>query len=149
MTRISASSKLIGMLVNCPVTQWKPAKCWCSRFESFLTRREKLLVAVGDRPRRHRMTQREAVIEAMRANGGFATLGHLYTEALKIPRCAVGDESAVQINHPYRPKFETFLRRSAGSLGRCFRLRMDCRRMSRRTPGRKAIIPITKGCWLN
>jgi hypothetical protein len=31
------------------------------------------------------MNQREAVIEAMRANGGFATLGHLYKEALKIP----------------------------------------------------------------
>jgi hypothetical protein len=30
------------------------------------------------------MNQREAVIEAMRANGGFATLGHLYNEALKI-----------------------------------------------------------------
>jgi hypothetical protein len=31
------------------------------------------------------MKQREAVIEAMRANGGYATLGHLYKEALKIP----------------------------------------------------------------
>jgi hypothetical protein len=31
------------------------------------------------------MNQREAVIEAMRANGGFATLSHLYSEALKIP----------------------------------------------------------------
>jgi hypothetical protein len=31
------------------------------------------------------MNQREAVIEAMRANGGFATLGHLYNEALRIP----------------------------------------------------------------
>jgi hypothetical protein len=31
------------------------------------------------------MTQRQAVIEAMRANGGYATLGHLYKEALKIP----------------------------------------------------------------
>lgn len=31
------------------------------------------------------MNQREAVIEAMRINGGFATLGHLYKEALKIP----------------------------------------------------------------
>jgi len=31
------------------------------------------------------MNQREAVIEAMRANGGYATLGHLYKEALKIP----------------------------------------------------------------
>ena len=31
------------------------------------------------------MTQREAVIEAMRANGGYSTLGHLYKEALKIP----------------------------------------------------------------
>jgi hypothetical protein len=32
-----------------------------------------------------RMKQREAVIEAMRANGGYATLGLLYKEALKIP----------------------------------------------------------------
>ena len=31
------------------------------------------------------MNQREAVFEAMRANGGFATLGQLYKEALKIP----------------------------------------------------------------
>lgn len=31
------------------------------------------------------MNQREAVVEAMRANGGFATLGRLYKEALKIP----------------------------------------------------------------
>src|SRR6266567_5006213 len=31
------------------------------------------------------MNQREAVIEAMRANGGYATLGTLYKEALKIP----------------------------------------------------------------
>jgi hypothetical protein len=31
------------------------------------------------------MNQREAVIEAMRAKGGFATLGQLYNEALKIP----------------------------------------------------------------
>jgi hypothetical protein len=31
------------------------------------------------------MNQREAVVEAMRANGGYATLGHLYKEALKIP----------------------------------------------------------------
>lgn len=31
------------------------------------------------------MNQRGAVIEAMRANGGYATLGHLYKEALKIP----------------------------------------------------------------
>ena len=30
------------------------------------------------------MNQREAVIEAMRSNGGYATLGHLYKEALKI-----------------------------------------------------------------
>jgi hypothetical protein len=30
------------------------------------------------------MNQREAVVEAMRANGGYATLGHLYKEALKI-----------------------------------------------------------------
>jgi len=31
------------------------------------------------------MNQREAVIEAMRANGGYATLGELYKKALKIP----------------------------------------------------------------
>lgn len=31
------------------------------------------------------MNQREAVVEAMRANGGFATLGHLYKEAMKVP----------------------------------------------------------------
>lgn len=31
------------------------------------------------------MNQREAVIEAMKMNGGYATLGHLYKEALKIP----------------------------------------------------------------
>jgi hypothetical protein len=31
------------------------------------------------------MKQHEAVIEAMRANGGYATLGHLYREALKVP----------------------------------------------------------------
>jgi len=31
------------------------------------------------------MKQHEAVIEAMRTNGGYATLGWLYTEALKIP----------------------------------------------------------------
>ncbi|MFA6134013.1 MAG: hypothetical protein WC869_08375 [Phycisphaerae bacterium] len=31
------------------------------------------------------MNQREAVIEAMKANGGYATLGSLYREALKIP----------------------------------------------------------------
>lgn len=31
------------------------------------------------------MNQREAVVEAMKVNGGYATLGHLYKEALKIP----------------------------------------------------------------
>jgi DNA adenine methylase Dam len=31
------------------------------------------------------MNQREAVVEAMKANGGYAMLGHLYKEALKIP----------------------------------------------------------------
>jgi len=31
------------------------------------------------------MKQYESVIEVMKANGGFATLGHLYLEALKIP----------------------------------------------------------------
>ncbi|MGH9430990.1 MAG: hypothetical protein ACRD3T_05550 [Terriglobia bacterium] len=31
------------------------------------------------------MNQREALVEAMRANGGYATLGELYKKALKIP----------------------------------------------------------------
>jgi len=31
------------------------------------------------------MNQREAVVEAMKANGGYATLGHLYKQALQIP----------------------------------------------------------------
>jgi hypothetical protein len=31
------------------------------------------------------MNQREAVIEAMRDNGGYATLGELYKMALKVP----------------------------------------------------------------
>ena len=31
------------------------------------------------------MKQHEAVIEVMRANGGYATLGLLYKEALRIP----------------------------------------------------------------
>jgi hypothetical protein len=31
------------------------------------------------------MNQREAVVEVMKANGGYATLGQLYKEALKIP----------------------------------------------------------------
>jgi hypothetical protein len=31
------------------------------------------------------MNQREAVIEVMRLSGGYATLGHLYHEALKLP----------------------------------------------------------------
>lgn len=31
------------------------------------------------------MNQREAVVEVMKANGGYATLGHLYRETLKIP----------------------------------------------------------------
>jgi DNA adenine methylase len=31
------------------------------------------------------MNQREAVVEAMKANGGYATLGYLYKEALKMP----------------------------------------------------------------
>ena len=34
------------------------------------------------------MNQREAVVEAMKADGGYATLGHLYKEALKIPGVA-------------------------------------------------------------
>jgi hypothetical protein len=39
------------------------------------------------------MNQREAVIEAMRANGGYATLGHLYREALKIPDVKWGSKT--------------------------------------------------------
>ena len=34
------------------------------------------------------MNQREAVIEVMREKGGFATLGQIYQEALKIPGVA-------------------------------------------------------------
>ena len=44
------------------------------------------------------MNQREAVVEAMRANGGFATVGHLCKEALKIPRREV--EDWLKKNHP-------------------------------------------------
>lgn len=39
------------------------------------------------------MKQHEAVIEAMRRNGGFATLGHLYQAALKIPDCHWGTKT--------------------------------------------------------
>ncbi len=39
------------------------------------------------------MKQHEAVIEAMRLNGGFATLGHLYQAALKIPDCQWGTKT--------------------------------------------------------
>jgi hypothetical protein len=31
------------------------------------------------------LKQHDAVVEAMRANGGYATLGYLYREALKVP----------------------------------------------------------------
>ncbi len=44
-----------------------------------------LWTASQPRDNLRRMNQREAVIEAMRDNGGYATLGHLYKEALKIP----------------------------------------------------------------
>jgi hypothetical protein len=39
------------------------------------------------------MKQHEAVVEAMRRNGGFATLGHLYQAALKIPDCHWGTKT--------------------------------------------------------
>ncbi len=39
------------------------------------------------------MKQHEAVIEAMQRNGGFATLGHLYQAALKIPDCHWGTKT--------------------------------------------------------
>jgi hypothetical protein len=39
------------------------------------------------------MKQHEAVVEAMRRNGGFATLGHLYQAALKIPDCYWGTKT--------------------------------------------------------
>lgn len=39
------------------------------------------------------MRQHEAVVEAMRRNGGFATLGHLYQAALKIPGCQWGTKT--------------------------------------------------------
>lgn len=39
------------------------------------------------------MKQHEAVIEAMRRNGGFATLGHLYQAALNIPDCQWGTKT--------------------------------------------------------
>ncbi|MDT4955295.1 MAG: hypothetical protein QOJ02_3433 [Acidobacteriota bacterium] len=39
------------------------------------------------------MKQHEAVVEAMRRNGGFATLGYLYQTALKIPDCHWGTKT--------------------------------------------------------
>ena len=33
------------------------------------------------------MKQHEAVIQAMKQNGGYATLGHLHQRVLKIPDC--------------------------------------------------------------
>jgi hypothetical protein len=39
------------------------------------------------------MKQHEAVIEAMRRNGGYATLGHLYHAAVRIPGCAWGTKT--------------------------------------------------------
>ena len=39
------------------------------------------------------MNQREAVVEAMKANGGYATLGHFYKEALKIPAVTWGTKT--------------------------------------------------------
>ena len=39
------------------------------------------------------MKQHEAVFEAMRRNGGFATLGYLYHAALKIPDCRWGTKT--------------------------------------------------------
>jgi hypothetical protein len=39
------------------------------------------------------MKQHEAVLEAMRQNGGYATLGYLYRAALKIPGCHWGTKT--------------------------------------------------------
>ncbi|HWT02185.1 MAG TPA: hypothetical protein VN256_18180 [Pyrinomonadaceae bacterium] len=39
------------------------------------------------------MKQHEAVLEAMRQNGGYATLGHLYRTVLKIPGCHWGTKT--------------------------------------------------------
>lgn len=39
------------------------------------------------------MKQYEAVIEAMRRNGGYATLGHLYQTAISIPGCNWGTKT--------------------------------------------------------
>jgi hypothetical protein len=39
------------------------------------------------------MKQHEAVIRAMEQNGGFATLGHLYHAALKLPECHWGTKT--------------------------------------------------------
>ncbi|HEV7859116.1 MAG TPA: hypothetical protein VGO91_10910 [Pyrinomonadaceae bacterium] len=39
------------------------------------------------------MKQHEAVIRAMEQNGGFATLGHLYHAALKVPGCQWGTKT--------------------------------------------------------
>ena len=39
------------------------------------------------------MKQHEAVVEAMKQNGGFATLGYLYQAALKIPGCDWGTKT--------------------------------------------------------
>lgn len=39
------------------------------------------------------MKQHEAVIQAMRENGGYATLGHLYRAALQIPDCHWGTKT--------------------------------------------------------
>lgn len=39
------------------------------------------------------MKQHEAVVEAMRRNGGFATLGHLYHAALKVEGCQWGTKT--------------------------------------------------------
>jgi len=39
------------------------------------------------------MKQYEAVIQAMKQNGGYATLGHLYQSVLKIPDCKWGTKT--------------------------------------------------------
>ena len=39
------------------------------------------------------MKQHEAVIQAMKRNGGYATLGHLYQNVLKIPDCKWGTKT--------------------------------------------------------
>jgi len=43
------------------------------------------------------MKQYEAVIEALKQNGGYATLGQLYQDALKVPNCDWKTSKFVQV----------------------------------------------------